>query len=126
MTTEADPIVGNWYEHLDKGQKFRVVALDEDERIVEIQDFNGDVDEIGLDDWYQLDVDPIEAPENWSGPVDITEVDDLGTQITDTTSDDWAAPQQEIKPQEPGASEEEAEDEWDEGRPKEEPYEGEL
>ena len=31
MPTEADPILGNWYRHLDKGQKFWVVALNEDE-----------------------------------------------------------------------------------------------
>ncbi len=29
MDNELDPIVGNWYRHLDKGQIFRVVALDE-------------------------------------------------------------------------------------------------
>ncbi len=68
---------------------------------VEIQYFDGDVEEIGLDGWYELDIEPIEAPENWTGPVDVAEVDDLGTQITDTTTEDWAAPQQEIKSEEP-------------------------
>ena len=62
MTTEADPIVGNWYQHLDKGQKFEVVAFDKDEGWVEIQYFDGDVDEIDLDAWYELDIEPIEAP----------------------------------------------------------------
>jgi len=119
MTTEADPVLRNWYQHLDKGQKFCVVALD-DEGNVEIQYFDGDVEEIGLDGWYELDIEPIEAPENWSGPIDITEVDDLGTQITDTTADDWAAPQQEIQPDQPGAGQEEKGDDWGEGRPKEE------
>ena len=31
MSTEVDPIVGNWYQHLDKGQRFLVVAFDEKE-----------------------------------------------------------------------------------------------
>ncbi|TCK18635.1 hypothetical protein DFR30_1914 [Thiogranum longum] len=126
MTTEADPVLRNWYQHLDKGQKFRVVALNEDEGSVDIQYFDGDVEEIGLDSWYELDIEPIEAPENWSGPVDVAEVDDLGTQITDTNSDDWAAPWQEIKSEEQGAGPEEGEDDWGEGRPREEPWEGEL
>jgi hypothetical protein len=126
MTTEADPVLGNWYQPLDKGQKFRVVALNEDEGAAEIQYFDGNVEEIGLDEWYELDIEPVEAPENWSGPVDVAEVDDLGTQITDTTADDWAAPQQEIQLEQPGTGQEEADDDWGEGRPREEPWEGEL
>ena len=126
MTTEADPVLDNWYQHLDKGSSFRVIATNEDEGNVEIQYFDGDVEEIGLDDWYELDIEPIEEPENWTGPVDIAEVDDLGTQITDTTSDDWAAPQQEIKSEEPATRWEEDDDDWGEGHPREEPWEGEL
>ena len=30
MNSEADPIVGNWYRHLDKGQPFVVVAVDDE------------------------------------------------------------------------------------------------
>ena len=129
MPTEADPIIENWYQHLDKGQKFRVVALNEDEGLVEIQHFDGDVEEIDTDNWYELDIEPIEAPENWTGPIDIGETDDLGTGITDTTADDWDAPLQEVKTTEQSTGREETEqleDEWGEGRPKEEPWEGEL
>jgi hypothetical protein len=68
----------------------------------------------------------MEEPENWTGPVDIAEVDDLGTQITDTTTDDWAAPQQAIKLGEPGTVPEEDDDDWGEGHLREEPWEGEL
>lgn len=126
MSTEADPILRNWYQHLDKGQKFRVVALNEDEGSVEIQYFDGDLEELGLDGWYELDIEPIEEPENWTGPVDVAEADDLGTQITDTTADDWVAPQQEIQSGQPGTDLEEVDDDWGEGRPREEPWEGEL
>ena len=49
MPTESDPIVGNWYEHTDKGQKFEVVSLDEDNGAISIQYFDGDLDEIDLD-----------------------------------------------------------------------------
>ncbi|MGJ0483765.1 MAG: DUF6763 family protein, partial [Methylomicrobium sp.] len=54
MKNEADPIVGNWYQHLDKGQAFQVVAVDEDAGAVELQHFDGDVEEIDLDAWYRL------------------------------------------------------------------------
>jgi len=45
MDTLIDPIFGNWYRHLDKGQMFMVVAVDESDSLVELQHFDGDVEE---------------------------------------------------------------------------------
>jgi len=84
MITEADPVIRNWYQHLDKGQRFRVVAVDNDAGLIEIQHFDGDLEEIELAVWRQMDLEPIEAPENWAGALDISEKDDLGTEVTDT------------------------------------------
>ncbi|MCL7487867.1 MAG: hypothetical protein M8357_06815 [Desulfobulbaceae bacterium] len=97
MPTDVDPIAGNWYCHLDKGQRFLVVAVDETGELVEVQNFDGDIDEFDLEAWYQMDIELCEAPENWSGPLDIDNVDDLGTQITDTSSSDWKAPLNEFE-----------------------------
>ncbi len=97
MPTEADPIIGTWYCHLDKGQRFFVVAVDERARTVDIQNFDGDVEEFEFSAWYQLDIEVCEAPENWSGPFDIDNVDDLGTEITDTSASDWNAPLSEFE-----------------------------
>src|SRR5215207_11147543 len=44
-----DPIVGDWYS--SHGQLFEVVALDEHERLVEVQHADGDLEEMDLDDW---------------------------------------------------------------------------
>lgn len=98
MPTEIDPIVGEWYQHLDKGQRFLIVAFDEDEGLIETQHFDGDIEEIPLDVWYQQDLELIEAPENWGGAMDIGTKDDYGTEITDTDISDWTEPLQEIKP----------------------------
>ena len=97
MPTENDPIVDNWYNHLDKGQRFYVVAVDEEGGFVEIQHFDGDVEEVSLEDWYKMNIELGEAPENWFGAVDVGEVDDLGTEVTDTQSGDWTEPLQEIR-----------------------------
>jgi hypothetical protein len=97
MPTDVDPIIDNWYCHLDKGQRFRVVAVDEIGQTVEIQNFDGNVDEFDLETWYQLDIEACEAPENWAGALDINNVDDLGTQITDTRPSDWKAPLDEFE-----------------------------
>ena len=99
MPTDADPIVNNWYAHLDKGQRFCVVALDDDTGLVEIQYYDGTVEEIERDAWYGLAIEPAEAPENWTGAEDVVEIDDLGTEITDTSVADWNEPLEEIKPE---------------------------
>jgi len=92
MATEIDPIVGEWYSHLDKGQSYCVVAVDEDAEIVVIQHFDGDVEEVSLQEWYEMDVELTEEPENWAGAGDIDEVDDYGTEVTDTSPADWDDP----------------------------------
>lgn len=97
MTTEADPIVDNWYLHLDKGQRFYVTAIDDDSGTVEIQHFDGDIEEIDMDQWYEMDIEPSVEPENWSGAMDIGARDDFGTEITDTRARDWNEPLDEIK-----------------------------
>ena len=76
--SDVDPIIGNWYRNQETGNDFEVVALDEDAQTVEIQYFDGELEEFDLDAWYELPIDPIEAPEAWSGPFDEMEPDDLG------------------------------------------------
>ncbi len=98
MTTECDPIIGNWYCHLDKGQRFFVVTIDEKTKTIEVQDFDGNLDEYELENWYQQQIEPCEAPESWSGPLDVENVEDLGTDITDTKKSDWNEPQDDFEP----------------------------
>jgi hypothetical protein len=97
MTTEADPIVGIWYMRPDNGLKFQVVAVDEGESVIEIQYFDGDIEELDLDDWYQMELEQIESPEDISGALDVSELDDLGSSITDTEPGDWDSQAQELK-----------------------------
>jgi hypothetical protein len=111
MPTELDPVIGEWYQHLDKGQRFLIVAFDEDEGLIETQHFDGDIEEILLDDWYQQDLEVAEAPENWGGVFDIGTKDDYGTEITDTDISDWSEPIQEVKFSTPGGTTDTGEDE---------------
>jgi 5,10-methenyltetrahydromethanopterin hydrogenase len=89
MKNELDPRIDQWYAHLDKGQCFYVTAIDEEQDTIEIQHFDGDLEEIDMDEWRKLAIELCEQPENWSGALDIAEQDDLGTGITDTDADDW-------------------------------------
>jgi hypothetical protein len=76
--SDVDPIIGNWYRNQETGNDFEVVALDEDAQTIEIQYFDGELEELDLDAWYELAIESIEAPEDWSGPFDELESDDLG------------------------------------------------
>jgi len=89
MTANVDPVLGNWYRHLDKGYEFQVVAYDETDGVVEIQHFDGDVEALETDEWYQMNLEPIEPPEEWEGPVDDFESDDTDYSETDMSDEDW-------------------------------------
>lgn len=89
------PVPSQWYRHLDKGREFQVTAIDERAGTVEIQQFDGDLEEIELEDWYQLEIEPIETPEDWTGPMDDVERDDLGYTDTAMSPEDWERPLRE-------------------------------
>jgi hypothetical protein len=97
MTTDIDPVLNNWYRHLDKGQVFCVVAIDDADGMVDIQYFDGSIEAIEGDEWYELEIETAEEPENWAGALDVAEPDDLGEEVTDTTAADWRAPQEELR-----------------------------
>ncbi|HEX7060849.1 MAG TPA: TraR/DksA family transcriptional regulator [Woeseiaceae bacterium] len=77
MENDIEPVVGNWYQHLDDGTLFQVTAMDEDESLVEFQNFDGDIGEVSLDEWRNWDIEVSDPPEDWTGPVDDIEIDDL-------------------------------------------------
>ena len=92
MTRTPNPIIDSWYHHTEKAQKFLVTAIDDHSDTVEIQYFDGTLDEFELVTWYAMDVELIEAPEDWTGPVDI---DDLSSIDAEMSNEDWDAPYDE-------------------------------
>ncbi len=98
MKTENEPIINNWYFHKDKGQQFMIVDIDNEKELVEIQHFDGDLEEISFSEWYGMKIEIGSEPENWSGAIDVAEVDDYGTNITDTNPEEWDEPLEEFRP----------------------------
>lgn len=88
MKAHVDPVLGNWYRHLDKGYEFQVVAYDEIDGVVDIQHFGGDVEDLDLKEWYEMELERIEPPEEWVGPVDDFESDNIGYSETDMSDED--------------------------------------
>ena len=91
------PRIGQWFTRLDKGEAFQVVGRDDSARTTEIQSFDGDVDEVDDELWYTLPLAPCVPPEDWTGPMDDVETDDLGYSDTEMTEADWAEPLQPLK-----------------------------
>lgn len=85
MAREFEPVVGQWYENIDENDSFRVLSVDEDAELIEIEYLDGDIEEIDVDTWAEFDLEKIEQPEGWSG-ADISDDDD---EDEDDDDDDW-------------------------------------
>lgn len=92
---DPEPIVGSWYQYPEKAQKFRVTNVNERTGDIELEYFDGTLDEIDFYIWGSLGAEQIEAPEDWTGPMDRLDDADLDYQVVDMKEDDWAAPYDE-------------------------------
>jgi hypothetical protein len=90
------PEIGQWYARTDKGELFRVVARDDKSRTIEIQYFDGDLDEIDAETWGMLPLERSAPPEDWTAPIDDVETDDLDYTETQMSPTDWTQPLQPI------------------------------
>jgi hypothetical protein len=61
------PVIGEWYARADRPQPFQVVAVDEDEETIDIEYFDGTVDEWPFSHWQELDIQLTGAPPDASG-----------------------------------------------------------
>jgi hypothetical protein len=72
------PVIGSWFRRPD-GVLFEVVAVDEDDGTIEIQQFDGTIGEIEIEYWLQMLLVEASPPEDWSGSVDMDPEDYVGT-----------------------------------------------
>ena len=80
MSRDFEPKAGQWYEDLDAEEVFKVLSLDPDEELVRIQWLDGEIEEIDLDGWHEMDLELAEEPEGW--------VDDEDDEDEDYDDDD--------------------------------------
>ena len=73
----AYPVVGHWYRR-SNGTLMKVVAVDEEDATIEVQFFDGTIDEVEFDAWKGLLLERVDAPEDWSGSVDMDPEDFFG------------------------------------------------
>jgi hypothetical protein len=97
VSRDYEPVRGQWYENLEEEESFRVLSVDEDSERLEIEYLDGDIEEIDLEAWHEMDLERIEEPEGWSESDDEDADDD----------EDWEEDEEE-------EDEDEDDDDWDE------------
>jgi hypothetical protein len=89
---DYEPVKGQWYENVEEDETFRVLSVDEDAELVEIEYLDGDIEELDLDAWHEMDLERIEEPEGWAASDDDEEEDDEEEEEEedlDDDDDDW-------------------------------------
>lgn len=76
------PVIGHWFRR-PNGTLFEVVAVDEADGSIEIQYFDGTISEVDIENWVQLLLVEVSAPEDWSGSVDMDPEDFIGQNAGD-------------------------------------------
>ena len=100
MAREYEPVAGQWYENIDENDSFRVLSVDEDSELIEIEYLDGELEELDLDSWQELDLEKIEQPEGWSASEAAEEDED-----EEDEDERWGEDEDE--------DEEDDEDDWD-------------
>ena len=89
MSRDYEPVAGQWYENLEEEESFRVLSVDEDSELVEIEYLDGDVEEIDLETWHEMDLEPIDEPEGWAGSDEDEDEEEESEEDEDEDDDDW-------------------------------------
>ncbi len=66
----GSPRIGQWYLRSDTAEAFLVTGLDRRAATIEIQSFDGDLDEIDANNWSALPLEFAEPPEDAAGTQD--------------------------------------------------------
>ena len=88
MSRDNEPVKGQWYENDDAEETFRVLSVDEDAELIEIEYLDGEIDELDIEEWHELDLELIAEPEGWSEDEDEDE-DEEDEELDDEDDDDW-------------------------------------
>ena len=91
VSRDNEPVKGQWYENVEEEETFRVLSVDEDAEIVEIEYLDGEIEELDLEEWHELDLELTQEPEGWSDEDEDEDWDeeDEEEEDDDDEDDDW-------------------------------------
>jgi hypothetical protein len=102
VSRDNEPVKGQWYENVEEEETFRVLSVDEDAEIVEIEYLDGEIEELDLEEWHELDLELTQEPEGWSD---------------EDEDEDWDEEDEEEE------EDEDEDDDWDEDEDEDEDWE---
>src|SRR5580700_2679240 len=88
VSRDYEPVAGQWYENLEEEESFRVLSVDEDSELVEIEYLDGDIEELDLEAWHEMDLELTDEPEGWAESDEEEEDDDDEDWDEDEDDDD--------------------------------------
>jgi hypothetical protein len=88
VSRDYEPAKGQWYQNVEEDETFRVLSVDEDAELVEIEYLDGDIEEMDIDTWHEMDLEKIEEPEGWADKDD-EEDEDEDEDLDEDEDDDW-------------------------------------
>ena len=94
------PEIGEWYRGATNAL-FEVVAIDDSDQTIEIQYFDGTIEEMDFDSWLEMlkdeSIESADAPEDWSGSLDV-DSEDLGREFEDNVQAPWSKDSSRLTP----------------------------
>ena len=84
MSRDYEPVPSQWYENLEEEEQFRVLSVDEDSELIEIEYLDGDIEELDVEAWHEMDLERISEPEGWAASQAEEEEED-----EDEDDEDW-------------------------------------
>lgn len=112
MGRDYEPVKGQWYENVEEDETFRVLSVDEDAELVEIEYLDGDIEELDLDAWHEMDLERIEEPEGWAAASEKAEDEEEEEEEDEDEDDDW----------DEDDDEDDDDDDWEEDEEEEDRY----
>ena len=94
--SQTTPTVGCWYNDLQQGAMFEVVAVDEMAQTIETQMIDGAVSGYDFESWQELLVEEVEEPEDWRNPYEMNSEDRLDPDAA-IRPEDWGGPLNHIE-----------------------------
>lgn len=91
------PSVGGWFQDLQSGVIFEVVAVDPIQETIEIQCRDGEVDEFDLDTWNGLTLQSLGEQKDWRDVYEFDREDRLALEDIPAL-ENWSGPLNDIEP----------------------------
>jgi hypothetical protein len=88
VSRDYEPVPGQWYQNLEDEESFRVLTMDEDSELVEIEYLDGEIEEIDLETWHEMDLEQISEPEGWAESEEDEDEDEDEEEEDDDEEDD--------------------------------------